>query len=77
MHLLNLVIKSRQWPEQWKQIRITLVYKQGKPPLKVSSYCQVALLCAVSKLCERVLYDQIVDFVEEQRLLPNEQQHGF
>ena len=76
VHIVNLVIKSGQWPDQWKQIMITPVYKQGKPPLEVSSYRPVALLCAVSKLTERVLYDQIMDFVEEQGLLHNDQ-HGF
>ena len=76
VHIVNAVIKSGQWPDQWKQILITPVHKQGKPPLEVSSYRPVALLCAVSKLCERVLYDQIMDFVEEHDLLPNDQ-HGF
>ena len=76
VHLVNLVIKSGQWPDQWKQIMITPVYKQSKPPLEVSSYRPVALLCAISKLCERVLYDQIMDCVEERGLLPDDQ-HGF
>ena len=76
VHIVNTVIRSGKWPDQWKQILITPVHKQGKPPLEVSSYRPVALLCAISKLCERALYDQIMDFVEEHGLLPNDQ-HGF
>ena len=55
---------------------VTPVHKQCKPPLDVSSYRLVALLCAVRKLVERVLYGQIMDFVEEMALLPAEH-HGF
>ena len=32
VHIVNTVIRSKKWPEQWKQIMVTPVHKQGKPP---------------------------------------------
>ena len=75
-HLVNLVIKTGEWPKQWKEILISPVIKPNKPPLDIASYRPVALLCSVSKIVERVLYDQLVDFVETHSILPKEQ-HGF
>jgi len=76
VHLVNTVIKSGVWPQQWKEILIHPVLKPNKPPLDIASYRPVALLCAISKLTERVLFNQLVDFVESKRILPLEQ-HGF
>ena len=36
----------------------------------------MALLCSVSKICERVLYNQLVSFIESHCILPDEQ-HGY
>ena len=77
VHIVNLVIKSGEWPSRWKRALITPVLKSGKPPKEVASYRPVALLCSVAKIVERVLYDQLVDFIQEtQGILPREQ-HGF
>ena len=76
VHLVNTVIKTGKWPKRWKEILIKPVPKPKKPPLDIASYRPVALLVAVSKLTERVLYDQLIDFVESQGILPKEQ-HGF
>ena len=76
VHLVNSVITTGKWPKRWKEILIKPVPKPNKPPLDIASYRPVALLCAVSKLTERVLYDQLLDFVESKGILPKEQ-HGF
>ena len=76
VHIVNLVITTGEWPNEWKESLITPVLKKGKPRLEIGSYRPVALLCAVSKLVERVLYDQLIDHVESQGLLPPEQ-HGY
>ena len=73
VHVVNLVIQSGQWPREWKQAIIIPGLKTGKPPLEVSSYRPVALLCAISKIVERVLYNQLVDYIESQNILPQEQ----
>jgi len=76
VHLANTIINSGRWPETWKEATVVPVLKPGKPPLETASYRPVSLLCALSKLMERVLYDQLSAYVESQRLLPDEQ-HGF
>ena len=76
VHLVNLVIRTGQWPQEWKHALITPGLKANKPPLEPSSYRPIAQLCAVSKLVERVLYNQLIDYVETQAVLP-QQQHGY
>ena len=75
VHIVNLVIRTGEWPKEWKEAIIAPVLKAGKPPSEFSSYRPVALLCAVSKLVERVLYDQLSAHIESHGLLPHEQ-HG-
>ena len=76
VHLVNLVIRTGVWLDEWKLATIIPVLKAGKPRLEVSSYRPVSLLCAISKLVERVLYDQLAAYVEACGIIPN-QQHGF
>ena len=76
VHIVNLIIKTGEWPREWKEAVITPVLKTGKPPSEASSYRPVALLCSVSKLTERVLYDQLSSHVETHGLLPDGQ-HGY
>ena len=75
-HVVNLILKECVWPDDWKEAIIVPVLKAGKPRLDVSSYRPVSLLCAISKVVERVLHNQITEFVETKFLLP-EEQHGF
>ena len=75
VHLTNQVITSRTWPTSWKHSIVTPVLKPGKPPSEVSSYRPVSLLCAVSKVVEKVLHYQLSTFAEA-KILPPEQ-HGF
>ena len=64
VHIVNLVIRTGEWPKEWKESLITPGLKKGKPRLQIGSYRPVALLCAVSKLTEQVLYNQLIDHVE-------------
>ena len=74
-HLTNCIIESGVWPEPWKHATVTPVLKPGKPPLEVSIYRPVSILCALSKVVEKVLQDQL-SVVAESKILPQEQ-HGF
>ena len=76
VHLVNRIIATGIWPEDWKKATVVPILKKNKPRSMPSSYRPVALLCAVSKLVERVLYNQMIGHIEERGLLPNEQ-HGF
>ena len=76
VHLTNLVIKTGKWPTSWKEALVTPGLKTGKPSATLSSYRPISNLCSISKLIERVLYDQMVSFLDEKGILPKEQ-HGF
>ena len=76
MHLTNLVITKRAWPTQWKESVILPTLKSNKPPGILSSYRPVVNLCSVSKIVERVLYDQMVQHLDDSGVIPHEQ-HGF
>ena len=76
VHIINLIITTSTWPDEWKIATVVPILKAGKPRAEVSSYRPVALLCAASKIAERVLYDQLVAYIEANDLLPKEQ-HGF
>ena len=76
VHLVNQVISTSTWPMEWKIATIVPVLKNGKPRMDIASYRPVSLLCAISKLVERVLFNQIAEHIESNGILPHEQ-HGF
>ena len=76
VHVVNLILKSGVWPSEWKRAIITPTLKPGYPASQISSYRPVAILCAVSKVAERIMHDQMEAFLEENSLIPH-QQHGF
>ena len=76
VHLTNLVITKKAWPSQWKESVILPTLKSSKPPGILSSYRPVVNLCSVSKIVERVLYDQMVQHLDDSGVIPHEQ-HGF
>ena len=75
-HVINLIIEERQWPDTWKEAIIIPVLKAGKPKSDIGSFRPVSLLCAISKIAERVLFNQMYEFIEANSILPPEQ-HGF
>ena len=74
--ICNRIIDDGIWPTTWSIATVVPLLKSGKAKEVFSSYRPVALLAAVSKVIERVLYNQLADFAEEKGLLPR-QQHGF
>ena len=76
VHVVNLILKTGVWPEEWKQAIVTPTLKAGKPSSEVGSYRPVVNLCSVSKVVERIMHDQLVAYLDEHKLIPH-QQHGF
>ena len=72
MTVINLSINSTKIPTRWKEGRIILLLKPGKPADQGKSYCLIALLSPVAKLAEKLL----LLCLQEHHPLANHQ-HGF
>ncbi|PFX12227.1 putative RNA-directed DNA polymerase from transposon BS [Stylophora pistillata] len=59
--LINQCIVSGSWPTDWKTSIVSPIYKKGTETLK-SNYRPVSVLSAVSKVAERVIFDQLYEF---------------
>ena len=74
-HIINTSIMAGEVPEPWKEAIVVPILKKGDST-NVNNYRPVSLLCAASKVMEKVVCIQIVKFMENNGLLP-ENQHGF
>ena len=73
-HIINLSIREGTFPALWKKAKIIPLLKKGDA-LNPKNYRPVALLPIFSKIMERVVFVQLVNYLENNNLLhPNH--HG-
>ena len=72
-HLFSLTLVNQSLPQDWKMYIITPVHKSGNKSA-VNSYRSISLLCVVSKVLERIIFNKISNFIVE-FISPN--QFGF
>ena len=60
---------------EWKVARVTPIFKKGQRTM-LDNYRPISILPVVSKLMERILYDQMYDYLKKQNIL-SEHQFGF
>ena len=74
LHIINTAIKNNTFPEKLKCAIVTPILKDlQKDHEDFKNYRPVSIMCFISKLLERVLYTQIIEFVEQNKLLPRYQ----
>ena len=74
-HLVNLSIKQASFPALYKKAKVIPLFKKDDPLLP-KNYRPVAILCIVSKVIERAVFLQIVEYMSTNDLFhPNH--HGF
>ena len=61
-YLFSFSLCNQCIPPIWKIYKITPVFKSGDKH-SVANYRPISLLCSVSKVLERLIYDKIIDFV--------------
>ena len=69
--LTRIVIESLSEgtvPSEWKNAKITLLYKKGMPT-DMDNYRPISVLPVVSKVLERVVHHQLHSFLSEHKLL--------
>ena len=73
--IINQIITTGIFPDLFKKSKITPLFKKGDQSLLLN-YRPISLLPTISKLFERILFDQMYTYFNTNRLLA-EQQYGF
>ena len=73
--IFNRCIREGIFPSAFKKAKIIPLHK-GDSVLTVSNYRPISLLPIFSKLFERVIYDQFIDYIEKNKIL-DQLQFGF
>ena len=74
-HIVNLSIQQATFPSLYKMAKIIPLLKKDDP-LEPKNYRPVAILCIISKIIERIIFMQIVEYMNSMDYFhPNH--HGF
>lgn len=73
--IINLSITQGHFPREFKLAKVTPLYKKGSK-LEPGNYRPVSILCSISKVIEKVIFDQIDSYLSSHNLL-YEFQSGF
>ena len=74
-HIINLSLRLGTVPQEMKYARVIPLYKKGSKS-DAGNYRPVSVLSIVSKVMERVVYDQVYEYIQNKQLL-YELQSGF
>ena len=73
--IFNMSIDSNQFPSDWKAARVIPLFKKGQWSI-LDNYRPISILPVVTKIMERLLYNQIFDYFAKKDLL-SKHQFGF
>ena len=73
-HIINISINQGTFPTIWKQAKVIPLLKKGDP-LSAKNYRPVALLPIFSKILEKAIFTQIVEYLDRNSLL-HHNHHG-
>ena len=72
--MFDLSLKEEVVPFEWKEANIVPLFKKGLRK-KSENYRAVSLMSVICKLLERLIKDDMLDFLVRHKLL-NSSQHG-
>ncbi|CAB3991234.1 Hypothetical predicted protein, partial [Paramuricea clavata] len=73
--IFNMSIDSDQFPSGWKAARVIPLFKKGQRSM-LDNYRPISILPVVSKLMERIMYDQMYEYLNQNNLF-SKHQFGF
>ena len=74
-HIVNLSISTGRFPSAWKKAKVVPLYKKDDP-LNPKNYRPVAIVPILSKILERVIFNQMIEYLTSNGILhPNH--HAF
>lgn len=71
--LINGILCTGHFPSQWKIAKVIPLPKPGKDPARLTNYRPISLLTHLSKVVEKIVKSRILGFLQEQKILVNEQ----
>ena len=70
--IFNSCSRLGTFPDRWKIARMTPIYKSGAKD-DTNNYRPISILSVLSKLYEKIAYDQLIDFLQsKKKLTPNQ-----
>ena len=73
--IFNMSIDTDQFPSEWKAARVIPLFKKGQRSM-LDNYRPISILPVVSKVMERILYDQMYEYFNQKNLF-SKHQFGF
>lgn len=74
-HIINLSLSTGVYPDSLKLTTVIPVHKKGEKD-EMKNYRPIALIPIISKIFEKVIYNQLYKFLETNNIITN-QQNGF
>ena len=68
--LFNKSLVSGIFPDDWKCARVTLLFKQGEPS-DLNNYRPISVISVIAKVFERIIYDQLYNFLTNVDVISN------
>ncbi len=75
VHLFRRSLEETVIPDEWKRANVTAIFKKGAK-WDPANYRPVSLTSQIGKIMERIIKEEIVQFLERNNLIKNSQ-HGF
>ena len=74
-HIINFSLQSKIVPSAWKKAKLVPIFKSGDQG-KAENYRPISVLPVLSKLLEKAVHSQLIDYLERNKLL-SESQFGY
>ena len=74
-YLFNFVLNTGIFPDDMKLAKVTPIYKSGSKT-DCGNYRPISVISVVAKILEKIIHDQLFDFLKQNSILAN-QQSGF
>ena len=75
-HILNLSLQTNKFPSKWKIAKVVPLFKGKGSKLDPKNYRPVAILPILSKVLERAMYQQLVNFMDSNNFF-NPNHHAY
>ena len=71
--LFNNLFEIGHYPDIWKVAHVTAVYKRSGPKNVKSSFRPISILPTLSKICESIIHDRLVNHCIENKIISDRQ----